>query len=75
MCTDNYRATVSRPVALDCFSACNQNPETKTVGVARQQRHFLCSAKENEAKESSTLRWACFARCVLAANIIGINLW
>jgi len=30
--------------------------------VARQQRHFLCSDKENEAKESSTLRWACFAR-------------
>jgi len=24
----------------------------KTVGVARQQLHFLCSDKENEAKES-----------------------
>jgi hypothetical protein len=27
----------------------------KTVGVARQQRHFLCSDKENEAKESFLL--------------------
>jgi hypothetical protein len=26
-----------------------------TVGVARQQRHFLCSDKENEAKESLLL--------------------
>ena len=34
----------------------------KTVGVARQQRHFLCSDKENEAKESFALRWACLAR-------------
>jgi len=24
----------------------------KVVGVARQQLHFLCSDKENEAKES-----------------------
>ena len=29
---------------------------SKTVGVARQQRHFLCSDKENEAKESFALR-------------------
>jgi hypothetical protein len=49
--------------------------QSKTVGVARQQRHFLCSDKENEAKESSTLRWACFTRFILVANIIGINLW
>ena len=34
----------------------------KTVGVARQQRHFLCSDKENEAKESFALRWALLAR-------------
>jgi len=34
----------------------------KTVGVARQQLHFLCSDKENEAKESFALRWACLAR-------------
>ena len=27
----------------------------KTVGVARQQLHFLCSDKENEAKESFLL--------------------
>ena len=26
--------------------------KNKTVGVARQQRHFLCGDKENEAKES-----------------------
>ena len=47
----------------------------KTVGVARQQRHFLCSDKENEAKESLTLRWTCFARCVLVANVSGTYLW
>jgi len=34
----------------------------KTVGVARQQLHFLCSDKENEAKESLALRWACLGR-------------
>jgi len=34
----------------------------KTVGVARQQLRFLCSDKENEAKESLALRWACLAR-------------
>jgi hypothetical protein len=34
----------------------------KTVGVARQQRHFLCGDKENEAKESLALRLACLAR-------------
>jgi len=34
----------------------------KTVGVARQQLHFLCGDKENEAKESLALRWACLAR-------------
>ena len=34
----------------------------KTVGVARQQLHFLCSDKENEAKESLALRWACLDR-------------
>jgi len=36
--------------------------QNKTVGVARQQLHFLCSDKENEAKESFALRWACLAR-------------
>jgi hypothetical protein len=29
--------------------------KSKTVGFARQQRHFLCSDKENEAKENLTL--------------------
>jgi hypothetical protein len=46
----------------------------KIVGVARQQRHFLCSDKENEEKENLALRWACFARCVLVANISSTNL-
>jgi len=36
--------------------------KAKTVGVARQQLHFLCSDKENEAKESFALRWAYLAR-------------
>jgi len=36
--------------------------KTRTVEVARQQRHFLCGDKENEAKENFTLRWACLAR-------------
>jgi hypothetical protein len=30
--------------------------KSKTVGVAQQQRHFLCSDKDNEAKESLALR-------------------
>jgi len=38
------------------------NIKAETVGVARQQLHFLCSDKENEAKESLALRWACFVR-------------
>jgi hypothetical protein len=29
--------------------------KTKTVGVARQQLHFLCSDKVNEAKENFLL--------------------
>jgi hypothetical protein len=49
--------------------------KSKTVGVARRQRHFLCGDKENEAKENLALRWACFTRFILVANIIGINLW
>jgi hypothetical protein len=36
----------------------------KTVGVARQQLHFLYRDKENEAKESFALRWACLVRKV-----------
>jgi len=36
--------------------------KSKTVGVARQQLHFLCSDKENEAEESLALRWACLVR-------------
>jgi hypothetical protein len=41
---------------------CNPRGRNKTVGVARQQRHFLCNDKEKEAKESLALRWACCAR-------------
>jgi hypothetical protein len=33
-----------------------QISKSKTVGVARQQLHLLCSDKENEAKESLALR-------------------
>jgi hypothetical protein len=47
---------------------------SKTVGVARQQRHFLCGDKENEAKESLALRWACFARGMLLASVSRRNL-
>jgi len=48
--------------------------KTKIVGVARQQRHFLCGDKENEAKESLALRWACLVRGLLVAIVIGMNL-
>jgi hypothetical protein len=48
--------------------------KSKTVGVARQQLHFLCSDKENEAKESLALRWACLARGFLVASVNGKNL-
>jgi len=40
----------------------NFKDKIKVVGVARQQLHFLCSDKENEAKESFALRWALLAR-------------
>ena len=43
-------------------SLLNSKIKIKVVGVARQQLHFLCSDKENEAKESFALRWACLAR-------------
>ena len=36
--------------------------KSKTVRVARLQLHSLCSDKENEAKESLALRWACLGR-------------
>jgi hypothetical protein len=36
--------------------ALQSKDKSKTVGVARQQRHFLCSDKENEKKESLALR-------------------
>ena len=40
-------------VNLVPFSLCSRiKRQSKTVGVARQQLRFLCSDKENEAKES-----------------------
>jgi len=57
------------------FSTFNPKDKIKTVGFARQQLHFLCGDKENKAKENLTLRWACFTRFILVANIIGLNLW
>jgi len=45
-----------------------QKDKGKTVGVARQQLHFLCSDKENQAKESLALRWACLVRQVCNLN-------
>jgi len=55
------RATECSSVALVCW-ALKFKDKSKTVGVARQQLHFLCSDKENEAKESFALRWACLVR-------------
>ena len=40
----------------------NYKDKIKVVGVARQQLHFLCDDKENEAKESFALRLACLGR-------------
>jgi hypothetical protein len=48
--------------------------KSKTVGVARQQLHFLCGDKENEAKESLALRLACLVRELLVASVISMNL-
>jgi hypothetical protein len=48
--------------------------KSKTGGVAKRQRHFLCSDKENDANESLALRWACLARGFLVANISGMKL-
>jgi len=47
--------------------------QIKVVGVARQQLHFLCSDKENEAKESFALRWACLARKGGSINLVSSN--
>jgi hypothetical protein len=57
------RTTNGSSVALfHCAPKFKDKTKSKTVGVARQQLHFLCSDKENEAKESFALRWACLAR-------------
>jgi hypothetical protein len=49
------RATEGSSVAL-FHCTLGFKDQSKTVGVARQQLHFLCSDKENEAKESLALR-------------------
>ena len=61
------RATECSSVALVCW-ALKFKDKSKTVGVARQQLHFLCSDKENEAKESFALRWAGHVWLVNAAT-------
>ena len=50
------RATDGSSVALFHFTL-EFKDKNKTVGVARQQLHFLCSDKENEAKESSGMSY------------------
>jgi len=57
-----------------CVSGFAYKAKGKTVGFARQQLHFLCGDKENEAKESLALRLACLARGLLVASVIGMNL-
>jgi len=58
-----YEAWGNRGLICCPFSLLrNSKDKIKTVGVARQQLHFLCSDKENQAKESSALRWACLVR-------------
>ena len=49
-------------ICCPCLLGSEIQRQSKTVGVARQQLHFLCSDKENEAKESFALRWACLVR-------------
>ena len=56
-----FRTTEGSSVALFHWPL-RFKDKSKTVGVARQQLHFLCSDKENEAKESLALRWACLVR-------------
>ena len=48
------RATDGSSVAL-YHCTLEFKDKSKTVGVSRQQLHFLCSDKENEAKENSLL--------------------
>ncbi|HKJ29059.1 MAG TPA: hypothetical protein VKA22_02520, partial [Desulfuromonadales bacterium] len=45
----------------------------KVDGVARQQLHFLCSEKENEAKESFALRLASLARKGGSINLVSCS--
>ena len=50
------RATDGSSVAL-YHCTLEFKDKSKTVGVARQQLHFLCSDKENKAKESLAVRF------------------
>ena len=54
------------PTRFECWISKGKN---QTVGVARQQRHFLCGDKENEAKESLTRRLACLDRSVSGGKL------
>jgi hypothetical protein len=46
----------------------------KTVGVARQQLHFLYRDKENDAKESFALRWhVFFVRSATSIQVVLID--
>jgi hypothetical protein len=56
-----FRAKDGSSVVLSGWTL-KYKDQSKTVGVARRQLHFLCSDKENEAKESFALRWAFLAR-------------
>ena len=58
------RATDGSSVALFHFTL-EFKYKIKTVGVARQQFHFLCSDKENEAKENLTVRFIYIGNYVL----------
>ncbi|NIQ11466.1 MAG: hypothetical protein GWO23_18200 [Gammaproteobacteria bacterium] len=45
----------------------------KIVGVARQQLHFLCGDKENEAKESSFLAGVNVCRFLIYLEAFLVN--
>jgi hypothetical protein len=47
----------------DLCWALQSKSKSKTVGVARQQRRFLCGDKENEAKKA----WRCAGHVLLGA--------
>ena len=75
----DIRQTDQRSVALFVW-LCNLKLKAKLSGLPDSNVIFFVATKrglsiKQEAKESSTLRWACFTQFILVANIIGINLW